>query len=195
MSNPLQDLMRRSKEYSAYYRECKSEGTEPKKFHEWTDVPPEDLSFDQISLIECKPRFLYLLKSRNLATGVFDPESTWPGNVQNGGFIGIRTKFGNRFLDTEYHYELGPPFGTAHALKELEEMPKHIILKERSGIVFDQKTERAVAFDKPVSEGGNGWYFADTMEPSTEIVTTTVPNKKLFEYLDDAGCRFREVFG
>jgi len=44
---------------------------------------------------------VYKLISRNLSFGVFD------GNTR---FIGIRTKCGRRFLDTEDHWDTGPPF-------------------------------------------------------------------------------------
>lgn len=44
-----------------------------------------------ISISECKKRRVYKLHSRNLSFGVFDGDT---------GFIGIRTKFGSRFLDT-----------------------------------------------------------------------------------------------
>jgi hypothetical protein len=40
-------------------------------------------------------RGVYRLTSRNLALGVWDPDSK--------GFIGIREKFGHEYLDTEYH--------------------------------------------------------------------------------------------
>lgn len=57
-----------------------------------------------ISLSECKKRRVYRLFSRNILFGVFDG---------NDRFIGIRKKFGSRYLDTEDHWETGPPFGTA----------------------------------------------------------------------------------
>ena len=51
---------------------------------------------DYIPLNECKKGFLYEIHSRNLDFGVFDG---------NDGFIGIREKFGKRYLFTEYHWE------------------------------------------------------------------------------------------
>jgi hypothetical protein len=47
---------------------------------------------------------VYRLQSRNLACGV------WNGK---DGFIGVRTKFGLRFLDMEIHWGLSKTFGTA----------------------------------------------------------------------------------
>lgn len=69
----------------------------------------------RIPLEGCKHSYLYKIFSRNLRLGVF--------NAQSKGFIGIRTKFGYRYLFTEYHYDFGAPFGTVNPKKELEECP------------------------------------------------------------------------
>lgn len=53
---------------------------------------------------------LYRIKSRNLPYGVFDGKS---------GFIGIREKFLELYLFTEYDYDDGPPFGTVRVLEDL----------------------------------------------------------------------------
>jgi hypothetical protein len=63
---------------------------------------------------------VYRLQSRNLECGV------WNGK---DGFIGIRTKFGLRFLDMEIHWDLSKTFGTAQALEELGTIPESISLK------------------------------------------------------------------
>ena len=59
---------------------------------------------EYFSLNQLQPGMAYKLHSRNLAIGVYDG---------NEGFIGIREKFGPRYLFTEYHWDQGPPFGTA----------------------------------------------------------------------------------
>lgn len=75
-----------------------------------------------INLSECKKRRVYKLHSRNLSFGVFDGKT---------GFIGIRTKFGSRFLDTEYHWDTGPPFGTACPEEDTGiDIPEEIILDD-----------------------------------------------------------------
>jgi hypothetical protein len=79
------------------------------------------MSDDFIPLTECKVRGVYRLRSRNLGVGVFDG---------NNGFIGIRTKFTDRYLDTEYHWDQGPPFGTARPEKLLCTLPPGIDLRE-----------------------------------------------------------------
>jgi hypothetical protein len=53
---------------------------------------------------------VYRLQSRNLSCGVWDGET---------GFIGIRCKFGSRFLETEIHWDLDENHGTAQAMNEL----------------------------------------------------------------------------
>lgn len=73
-----------------------------------------------IELINCKDRSIYTLNSRNLVLGVFREETK--------GFIGIRYKFGNRYLFEEYHWDTGVPYGTAKPLKLLELLPADIDL-------------------------------------------------------------------
>ena len=53
---------------------------------------------------------VYRLRSRNLKIGIYDGDM---------GFIGIRTKFGNRFLFTEYHWD-AEYFGTVADAIDLE---------------------------------------------------------------------------
>jgi hypothetical protein len=75
---------------------------------------------DMIPLADCKPRWLYYIASRNLSMGVYSPDDK--------GFIGIRTKFGSRFLATEYHWDTGEPYGTAIPYEALEQIPDDIEL-------------------------------------------------------------------
>ncbi len=50
---------------------------------------------ERIAIDECKHGWLYRVHSRNLNLGVY--------RTDDKGFIGIRHKFGSRFLFTEYH--------------------------------------------------------------------------------------------
>jgi hypothetical protein len=127
-----------------------------------------------IELERCKKGYLYKISSRNLRFGVYDG---------NQGFIGIREKFSSRYLFTEYHYDQGPPFGTVHPMIEVEQMPKDIELVEYFETI-DKITSRPVKFDKSIDAGGQGWYFLDTLQASTEIVPISRENKPLFDYLD-----------
>lgn len=72
-------------------------------------------SFNYLGLYQCKHGNLYLIHSRNLEITVYNE------NVQ--GFTGIRQKFDARYLFTEYHYDTGPPFGTAKPKDDLSECP------------------------------------------------------------------------
>lgn len=80
---------------------------------------PSDLC---IPAEECKARQLYRANTRNFGpVAVFTPE--------RNGFIGIRTKFGQRFLDVEYHWH-NKEFATARPWEELAEMlPAEIELR------------------------------------------------------------------
>jgi hypothetical protein len=129
---------------------------------------------EYIKLADCKPGYVYRISSRNLGVVVFSPE--------DNGFIGIREKFGEKYLFTEYHYDTGPPFGTVFPLEEIGPLPPNIRPVERLG-TFDRVTMRPVAFDKPVADGGKGWYFVDTGEASDAIRAANFQNDDLFEYL------------
>lgn len=128
---------------------------------------------DSILLEQCRKGGLYRIHSRNLSFGVFDGE---------GGFVGIREKFGSLYLFTEFHWDTGAPFGTVKPVELLEMCPLSDI-RESTGVV-DAATQRPVAFDKPVMYGGKGWYFMDTGEASDEIHPHSQVNEALFNYLE-----------
>jgi hypothetical protein len=66
---------------------------------------------EYIKLEDCIKGNVYKIRSRNLTLGVFDGEM---------GFIGIRTKFGDRYLFTEYHWDTGAEnCGTTHPIEDL----------------------------------------------------------------------------
>lgn len=137
---------------------------------------------ETIPLSECVIRNVYRLASRNLSCGVFD------GHL---GFIGIREKFGDKYLFREYHWDGGPPYGTARPYEILGTIPGDVVLSESLG-TSDSRTRRTILFDRtPTDEemyvGGpkkmKGWYFEDTGEFSKEVIPVTVPNLSLFLYL------------
>jgi len=122
---------------------------------------------------------VYKLHARNLDFAVFDGRA----------FLGIREKFGSRYLAQEYYAD-GRMFGTAIPKEVVGQVPEGIPLTkddEEFG-TRDEKTGRPVAFDKPVDEGGKGWYFVDTGEASKDIWPCSRENQKLFDFLD----RFEE---
>lgn len=127
-----------------------------------------------IPLTECEARVVYKVVSRNLTYAVYNGKN---------GFIGIREKWGSKYLFTEYHWDQGAPYGTVCPQERVEFLPDDIQLRERMPTV-DQRSNREVEFDAPVVDGGLGWYFIDTGEPSTEIIPVSSTYKPLYDYLD-----------
>lgn len=129
-------------------------------------IPPMD---------ECVKGRIYRIRARNFRLGVYDGA---------GGFIGIREKFGQLFLDTEYHWDADKLHGTVAAAEDTGiDVPPGIIVAEGTGS-FDQVTGRPVKFDRPIADGGRGWYFTDTGEASTAIRSVNRGNKSLFDFLE-----------
>ena len=74
-----------------------------------------------IKLADCVDGRLYRVDTRN-----FGPVSVF--SAKDGGFIGLRRKFDQIRLDTEYHYEQ-PSFATAWPWEELpESIPSYLEL-------------------------------------------------------------------
>lgn len=71
-----------------------------------SDVDPKP-----IPKTECKDRRLYKIRSRNLTFGIYQADT--------GGFMGLRHKFEDIYLFTEYHHDNGPPYGTVNPVKDL----------------------------------------------------------------------------
>ncbi len=125
-----------------------------------------------ISLTECKVGYLYALQSRNLKVGVF---------TSSNCFIGIRQKFDSEFLDRELHWDCA---GTAKPIEELKSISDNIVIATSLG-TYDRVTGRDVLFDKPVSDGGKGWYFIDDGSSSKDIRPVSRENKELFNLLKE----------
>lgn len=68
-----------------------------------------------ISVDECEDGFLYKVDARNFSLGVY--------NEHQKGFIGIRQKFKMIFLDLEYHWDTGAPYGTVKPIKKIKKCP------------------------------------------------------------------------
>lgn len=128
----------------------------------------------RVPLNECVPRRLYKIGCRNLVLGVFDGKT---------GFIGIREKFGDEYLFTEFHWDTGPPHGTVHSVEDSGiDLPSEIEAVEGFG-PLDGVSRRPVGFDRPLSEGGRGWYFKDSNEASPDIRPVQLENQALFDWL------------
>jgi hypothetical protein len=127
-----------------------------------------------IPLDACVDHGVYRVNARNLAVGVFRAETR--------GFIGIREKFGEQYLFTEYHWDSGAPHGTVKPLEKIGDVDSEIILAESLG-TLDSQTRRPVKFDRPVADGGRGWFYVDTGESSSAIRPVSIGNKQLFDLL------------
>lgn len=144
---------------------------------ELTEKPEEGT----IPLSECEEGYLYRIDCRNLSLGVFNSKA---------GFIGIRDKWGSKFLFTEYHWDTGPPFGTVCPKEKLEKLPDDIELTESLGM-RDMKTKRPMLFVKekgdasPAHLRGKGkWVFTDTGEDCGEDTDPRYwRNEALFDWL------------
>lgn len=68
-----------------------------------------------IPIDQCLHGHLYALDSRNLSCGVYCSDTN--------GFIGIREKYGELYLFEEFHWDTGPPHGTAKPLTLICECP------------------------------------------------------------------------
>jgi hypothetical protein len=118
---------------------------------------------------------LYRLASRNLACGV------WDGR---GGFVGVREKFGQLFLDVEYHWDQGAPYGTAHPLEDLGAMPRRLDAATHYPPI-DQQTGRLVdlGMDDENDITSCYWFFVDTGERSDKIHSHRRLYRPLFDWL------------
>lgn len=126
---------------------------------------------------------VYEIRSRNLRLGVW--------NREKREFVGIREKFGKRYLDAEEHWDCGPPYGTAYPLRDLGPLPEGVSPEAFLGN-FCSKTKRPVVWDEeayhPLREGNKGnFVYVDTREtmPSyPEAHCFLKENERLFAYLE-----------
>lgn len=103
---------------------------------------------NRIKLEDCQHGKLYKLHARNIKIGV------WCAETQS--FIGIRTKFGSRFLDDEHHWD-APEFATASPLEIIGEIPSDIVIDKNyygSDIIFQwlDAKEKELGFSDEATE-------------------------------------------
>lgn len=122
-----------------------------------------------IPLSQCSSHSVYLLSSRNLTLGVFDGVD---------GFVGIRSKFGSRFLDSEYHWDKDSPFGTARPLKLLHVLPSSYLCAVHLPGTLDETTGHHIYFD--VDSNPNVWKFKESGEVVPVPRPVALPNPELF---------------
>ena len=107
-----------------------------------------------INLKDCKPRFIYKIQSRNLSFGVFDGTN---------GFIGIREKLGSLYLFKEYYCDGRNPLGTVLVLKEIEQTPGNLLIKETLGTI-DAHTRKVKAIAKGSPQEGMANWLSSVMK-------------------------------
>ena len=97
-----------------------------------------------IPLAECQHGQLYRVKSRNISLGVF--------NQHAQGFVGIRTKYDNDFLDFEIHWEADPNYGTVQPIEALEACP-HEPTAKVIRIATEEDVKRIIGSSNPIKVG------------------------------------------
>jgi hypothetical protein len=132
------------------YRELTFFNGDPIKF--WQEHHREDRAMEGfIDLKDLKKGTVYRITSRNLIVGVFDGSTD---------FIGIRVKFGNKYLDAECEYTTSENYGTARAKRELGVIPESIALTTQSGTECGA-CKRDVDFDMKRPENARWQHTAD----------------------------------
>ena len=116
-------------------------------------------------------RGLYVLESRNLTIGVFNGHD---------GFIGIRTKMGDRFLSTEYHWDTGAPHGTAKPVERIGTLPDEIELREYEPLSCSLCGGGAILADPP----DKGWKHDDPDNECSQLSLSLEVYRPLFLWLE-----------
>jgi len=136
---------------------------------------------------------VYRLQSRNLACGVWNAKD---------GFIGIRTKFGGRFLDMEIHWDSSETIGTAQALEALGTIPESMSLDISLGTECGN-CHKPVKYVERHTEhkGASGDWLHDDGSPNCcifvandrtcKVTPVIIPNDALFAELRKCDCDTR----
>jgi hypothetical protein len=143
-----------------------------------------------IKLGELQRGTVYRLQSRNLACGVWNAKD---------GFIGIRTKFGGRFLDMEIHWDLSETIGTAQALEALGTIPESISLDISLGTECGNCHKPVNYVERHTEhQGASGDWLHDDGSPNCcifvendrtcKVTPVMIPNDALFAELRKYDC-------
>jgi hypothetical protein len=136
-----------------------------------------------LALDQCIKGHIYEVHSRNLHITVYDGKD---------GFIGIRQKFDDRYLFTEYHWDKG---GTVKVLKEIGVLPPDIEARDDLGTI-DDVSGRMMEMDSEAVNPNNlgpgvmrspGWWRFVGGEVAPKIpdcLPRVKANRALFDYLD-----------
>jgi len=134
-----------------------------------------------IPIDQCEDRRLYKIDSRNLSYGVY--------RAATKGFIGIRTKFCDRFLFEEYHWDTGEPHGTVRPEEATEHvLPEDIKLSESLGSECTTCGKPVEFVQVPDAESIVGkdshWKHLEATD-CDKVRPCRVPNKALFDWIEE----------
>lgn len=135
-----------------------------------------------IPLEKCKDRMVYVVRARNIQFGVF--------NQGVNGFVGLRTKFGSRFLATEFHDETGAPHGTCFPVQEIEFVPDDLMVLDLLPGTLDWNTKRRIVRD---DEAGK-WKFEDTGKFCEKASPTAINNDALCNWMKAKEEEYRKKY-
>lgn len=150
-----------------------------------------DRRANRIKLEDCQHRKLYKLIARNILIGVF--------NKDDQDFTGIRTKFGNRFLDSENHWD-APSYATCCPMEIIGELPAEIDVEPYLGYICkdcrtpiesfllpdDQQVEKVLENGEVWKSSRVGWrHLTYIYCIANDIHPITIDNKALFKYLEE----------
>lgn len=125
-------------------------------------------------------RGVYAIRSRNLSVGVWD--------ANRKGFIGIREKFGSRYLFMEYHYDYDPHVGTVSQMEFLDTVvPEEIRLVEGRSVCEECEAPTEWVPDNPPNWAPGRQTHIDGSPPhlgETKIKAMYRTNQELFDLLE-----------
>lgn len=137
-----------------------------------------------MTMDQMENRRVYWLQSRNLRVGVW--------NLATQGFIGVRHKFGDTYLFTEYHYDSSPTIGTAMPLEGVDDLwiPDGVLLNERlPGSWCGEQLDREVRFQGDLP-AGDRWRHVD--DGTTCRESRVLDNQELLDILQPLDARRME---
>ncbi len=158
----------------------------------WTHQGLNRGAVQHLKVDELVDRGVYRVVARNFGLGVY--------NAKTQEFMGVREKFGSRYVFGEYHWDPGMDgngaYGTALPVRLLDvELPAGIPAAEHLEGSVEQKSGRACWFDETEDEKGEyrkdykavvGWRFTDTGEKfdfNTHVACYR-PNTELLAWLE-----------
>lgn len=148
---------------------------------------------DTIPLDQLENRRAYKLKSRNLMVGFWDAERQ--------GFIGVREKFRDRFLFTEFHWDYDERLGTAIALEATDlVLPEDIPLVEYLDLACQfcgVPAEKVWEYDEEVKRNRciGDRHLEDTdCKPDNPYFAARPMNQAAFDLLEPLDRQFYDEF-